>query len=344
MNMMKFSRKYKSVIASLAFVIIVLSSAILVVQGFNTGRFDRAKTGCDCHSLTADPTVSVNITGLPAEYTPDLAYPLIVTVSGGPPTTTGGFNLEVSAGTLDTSDINVQTNGGRNQATHTNRNQRTWGVEWTAPSQGTGDVTFWVAGNAVNGDTTNSGDGWNLNSTVVPEMQMPDNQMILKQGWNLISIPLIQTDTQLSTILEDINGKYNAVQAYAVIDTDDPWKHNHVDKGFSNDLTDLNEKVGFWVHITTPGDTVFQYNGTLPLSNQTIPLFPGWNLVGFPSLESKMRDDGLNNVQWGTDVDKIQAYNATSGSWEEVGEFDFFQPERGYWVHSNVNKMWEVPL
>ena len=53
---------------------------------------------------------------------------------------------------------------------------------------------------------------------------------------------------------------------------------------------------------------------------------------------------GLNNIQWGVDVNKIETYNATSGSWEEIGEFDFFEPERGYWIHSLVNKMWEVPL
>jgi hypothetical protein len=213
-----------------------------------------------------------------------------------------------------------------------------------APSQGSGDVTFWAAGNAVNGDTTNSGDGWNLFSTTIPEFQLPDGAMTLKQGWNLVSIPFIQTETELSKVLEDIDGKYDAVQAYIVLDANDPWKQYLDGKPFGNDLTNINEKIGFWVYITEAGDTIFQYNGTLPLTNQTVPLFPGWNLVGFPSLENKVRDDGLNNIQFGPDIDLVQTYNATSGSWEDIGQFDLLEPERGYWIHSMVSKIWEVPL
>jgi hypothetical protein len=344
MNMLKNGKKTKKIVGTLTFILVVISLMVFSVVGYSTGRYDKAKTGCDCHSLTADPTVSVIITGLPMEYTPDQTYILTVTVSGGPPTTKGGFNLEISSGTLSSGDINVQTNLPGNQATHTNPNQRTWTVSWRAPIVGSGDVTFWVAGNAANGNGNNGGDGWNLYSTVVPEIPMPENLITLKQGWNLISIPYIQDDQNLSKVLEDIDGNYDVVQHYNGTDTMDPWKNNLAGKTFGNDLNDISEKMGIWIHVTQPGDTIFQYNGTQPVVNQTIPLYSGWNLVGFPSLDSKVRDIALNNIQFDTDVDLIQTYNVTSGSWEELGISDYFEKGRGYWIHSNLMKVWEVPL
>ncbi|GIS45110.1 MAG: hypothetical protein Ct9H90mP16_21800 [Candidatus Poseidoniales archaeon] len=32
---------------------------------------------------------------------------------------------------------------------------------WTPPESGSGDVTFWLAGNSVNGDGAPTGDAWN---------------------------------------------------------------------------------------------------------------------------------------------------------------------------------------
>jgi hypothetical protein len=326
------------------FIIIVITMLVFSVGGFSTGRFDRAKTGCECHSSTADPTVTVSMAGHPTEYTPFQNYQLTISVSGGPASTKGGFNLEVSAGTLSTSDPNVQINGPQNQATHTNPNQRSWSVDWTAPAAGSGDITLWVAGNAVNGNGNNGGDGWNLYSTTISEIPQQEYQTVLKLGWNLISVPLIQEDQELTKVLGTIDGDYDAVQRFNITDTTDPWKHYKVGKLFGNDLTHINEKMGFWIFITQPGDTIFIFNGTTPTENQTITIHPGWNLVGYPSLSNKTRDTALNNIKFGPDVDAIWSFNATTGTWEGMGPSDYFNIGKGYWIHSIEQKVWEVPL
>jgi hypothetical protein len=141
-----------------------------------------------------------------------------------------------------------------------------------------------------------------------------------------------------------IDGYYDAVQWYNPTDTNDHWKHNKIGKPFGNDLFEINETKGFWIHITNPGDTIFIYNGTQPSVNQTIRLTPGWNLVGYPSLSNRNRTDALNNIYFGTDVDAIWSFNATSQAWEEISASDNFQIGRGYWIHSKVTKTWEVPL
>jgi hypothetical protein len=171
-----------------------------------------------------------------------------------------------------------------------------------------------------------------------------ENYTILKQGWNLISIPNIQDNQDITKVLEMMDGYYDAVQWYNNSDKNDSWKHYKVGKPFGNDLNRLNESMGFWIHITNPGDTIFVYNGTQPIVNQTISLIPGWNLVGYPSKSNKNRTNALNNIDFGSDVDAIWTYNATTQTWKEITASDNFEVGKGYWIHSKVTKTWIVPL
>ncbi len=167
----------------------------------------------------------------------------------------------------------------------------------------------------------------------------------LYEGWNLISIPLIQLDTDLLDVLDSINGSYDAVQWYNAGDNSDHWKHNHILKPSQlNDLVDIDHKMGFWVHVTQPGGILLQCSGIIPSENQSITLKSGWNLVGYPSLNNKSRILALNNLTFESEVDAIWTYNASSQLWEQIDEFDYFERGRGYWIHTTTDCIWEVPL
>jgi parallel beta-helix repeat protein len=169
--------------------------------------------------------------------------------------------------------------------------------------------------------------------------------LYLYQGWNLISLPTIQSNISLNPVLQSIHGKYDAVQWYNVSDQTDFWKHCHISKPpYLNDLNEITHKIGFWVHVTTSGETVFSYSGTKPTQNQTIQLHKGWNLVGYPSLSNHNRTVGLNNLTFDTYVDCIQWYDASSRTWHFMDQDDLFVPGRGYWMHSKVEAEWEVTL
>jgi hypothetical protein len=237
------------------FITILMVSMVFSAMGREDGKFDRAKIGCGdsgCHILTVDPTVSVNIAGLPSEYTPGQSYVLTITVSGGPSTTSGGFNLEVSQGILTLGDTNVQINGGTgNQATHTHPNQRSWTVTWEAPLIGSGDVTFWVAGNAVNGNGQNTGDGWNLNSYIVSEASTLD---ILPPGIFSASIDGVASKSvtqgtlvSLSAIIDDtLSGNSNIAGANYTIGQAN-WSSsipmNAVSPPFDNPIEDVAQTI-----------------------------------------------------------------------------------------------------
>jgi parallel beta-helix repeat protein len=171
-----------------------------------------------------------------------------------------------------------------------------------------------------------------------------ENYSILELGWNLISIPMIQVEQNLTRVLGSIDGWYDAVQWYNTTDSNEFWKHNKIDKPLGNDLFELNETMSFWIHINKTGDTIFVYNGTQPTTNQTIQLYSGWNMVGYPSLTNHNRTVGLNNLDFGVDVNAIKWFDAATKTWHFIDQDDSFVPGRGYWVHSKVEAWWEVPL
>jgi parallel beta-helix repeat protein len=169
--------------------------------------------------------------------------------------------------------------------------------------------------------------------------------IFLYEGWNLISIPFILSDTNLGVVFNSIKGSYDAVQWYNVSDTFDHWKHNSTKKpSYLNDLNRIDHKKGIWIHITEPGGILFQYPGTKPIENQTIQIHPGWNLIGYPSLTGYNRTVALNNITFGTDVDAIWTYHASTQKWKEITALDIFEAGRGYYIHSKVTKTWIVPL
>ena len=171
-----------------------------------------------------------------------------------------------------------------------------------------------------------------------------ENSIYLYQGWNLVSIPFIQPDTDLEKVLGPISGSYDAVQWYNISDPSDNWKEYHISKPFPNEFDKINHTMGLWIHINEPGGILFEYLGMLPTQNQSIPIHTGWNLIGYPSLTRYNRTNGLNTITYGTDIDAIQWYDSASKTWYIMNENDVFIPGIGYWIHSKIETIWEVPL
>jgi parallel beta-helix repeat protein len=177
-----------------------------------------------------------------------------------------------------------------------------------------------------------------------PLMQPIDNYTILSEGWNLISLPLIQENEDPSKVLEMIDGYYDTVQWYDANDIKDHWKHHKIGKLFGNDLVSINETMGFWINIMPPNGAVLLHNGTQPLTNQTILLQKGWNMVGYPSLTSYNTTVGLNNLILNTHVDAIWSYDTATQRYKELTESDYFKPGMGYYIHAKEECELDVPL
>lgn len=168
-----------------------------------------------------------------------------------------------------------------------------------------------------------------------------DFQIPLQKGWNMISVPLNQTDTALGKVLESIDGKYSAVQWYDIMDTNDFWKHNSVGKTIGNDLFKINNKMGIWINMDV-SDTL--YIGGELLTITDIQLYKGWNLVGYPSLKVRTVVDSLSSIAG--KYDAAYQYNASDSldPWKSDIDLDLTQmgPGEGHWIHATEDCTWTI--
>lgn len=168
-------------------VLIIGTSAVLLNNtpqpptGY-TGAFSPALTCANvgCHG-NGDPNAgsgSVTVSGLPATYAPNTAYPFSLTITNpaatrtkwgfaisakGPGgTTIGSFSTTNNNPALDTAAVNntglfpgeLQSYMAPLIAASTSYTYRS--LIWTSPATGSGTVTFYFAGNAANGDGINT--------------------------------------------------------------------------------------------------------------------------------------------------------------------------------------------
>jgi len=141
------------------------------------GIVGQTRGGCTCHNQTESFGVEATLDGLPGSWEPGSVYQLDIGFEGGPargPGARAGFDLRVSKGELvmPGSSLLVRVDPGSGEATHTpeGSNASGWSVDWRAPSEGTGDVTFSLVVNVVNGDAIQGpGDQWGRLEIIVSE-------------------------------------------------------------------------------------------------------------------------------------------------------------------------------
>jgi len=159
--------------------------------------------------------------------------------------------------------------------------------------------------------------------------------IVLEEGWNMISIPLIQSDTRITAAFQTISGYYDIVETYNA--STDTW-HNS-----NSDLTDINHKMGLWIHMRL--NDILTVAGIVPETTE-IELHAGWNFIGYPSLAIRNLDDALSGVSWNA----IQRYDAsdTNDSWKdntsskplEMNDLFEMRPGYGYWVNITEVTVW----
>lgn len=167
---MKKIYKYLSILAVPATLLLYSYSG--GSPGGKTGSTGDGGTTCtQCHTGTSEGQVGWITTNIPSKgYMPGETY--TITASG---THNGvvkfGFELTSEdaggaklAGFAITDAARTQLANSNNSVTHTQAgnvpvgNTNTWSVDWTAPSNMEGEVKFWAAFNAANGNGNTSGD------------------------------------------------------------------------------------------------------------------------------------------------------------------------------------------
>lgn len=165
------------------------------------------------------------------------------------------------------------------------------------------------------------------------------NEIPLSPGWNLISIPQEQTNTDPAAVLASIAGSYTRVYAYDNCDTVDPWKLYDPNDLAGSDLTAIDNTMGLWVEMSAAASLTL--TGSVPASTD-IPICTGWNLIGYPVDQELLvagalsSIDGLYDRLFGyevTDVDDFWEVHSV-GFPDYANDLQMMKPTRGYWVRA----------
>ena len=154
--------------------------------GDETNTDGTARTCGFCHTSTSiSSTVSIRLINSAGDtvsnYLPGQQYTALVRVNGAGMVNGYAFQM-IALRNADTTDLDgfldQGTNNyklstianGRTYAEHDNiSNTDGFAVRWIAPPAGTGPVTFYAAGNAVNRNGTSTGDGASITAVQIPE-------------------------------------------------------------------------------------------------------------------------------------------------------------------------------
>ncbi len=184
---------------------------------------------------------------------------------------------------------------------------------------------------------------------VVNEAPLPEISIPLYTGWNLVSFYLQPESTAVADVLSSIDSQYDLVYAWDAQAGD--WVQYDpalaATAPYANDLTALDHTIGFWINMLQ--DSTLVLSGTEPATTD-IALVPGWNLIGYPSIETRVLPDALesNGV---TDYSILMAYHVN-----DTPQWKIYDPVAapysnsllettpgwGYWINIGSNSIWNV--
>jgi hypothetical protein len=154
----------------------------------------------------------------------------------------------------------------------------------------------------------------------------------LNKGWNMISTPLILSNTTIVDALRTINDTLIIAQYYDILDSNDPWKDTLI-----GDFDKINNSMAFWLYLES-SDFLFTC-GIVPNST-SIPLYSGWNLVGYPSFRNQSLLNTLNGVSWKA-VQFYESSNISKSLWMHnnsakpslMNDIIEMKTGQGYWIY-----------
>jgi hypothetical protein len=244
-------------------------------------------------------------------------------------------NAQGASGSYDLEIVRINTTGGGRKFVHSNTAVPAGDTQYMQYGSwdGSGPMTMLV----------DRGSDGSVDETAILENQ---RVQALAGGWDLISLPLAPTSTALTETLASIAGRYDQVYAYDATDLKDPWKLYDVARpSFLNDLTQIDERMGIWVHTSEP--LTLTVSGRA-LFSTTIPLVEGWNLVGYPGQSTRPVTEALATIAGKYSL--VQTYDATESRWLTydvsappfLNDLTEMTPGKGYWLVVTEDCVWNV--
>ncbi|MEE9115947.1 MAG: NosD domain-containing protein [Thermoplasmata archaeon] len=172
------------------------------------------------------------------------------------------------------------------------------------------------------------------NRSTCAEDQLAKFTRYLSAGPNLVSIPLIQANETVETVLKTL--RFDKAWAYDSFNM--KWEWYMTFKPYRGELKTINHTLSIWVNLTKASNLTIA--GHVPHS-AAIQLRPGWNLVGFPSFNSSYAVADLKSI---TGSSRIEGYDSLSSPYHlrELGNLETLEAGYGYWIWVDSDITWIV--
>lgn len=171
----------------------------------------------------------------------------------------------------------------------------------------------------------------------------------LAEGWNLVSIPISVASAGTTDVLASIAGKYDLAMQYDALEAYSRWKVYDASLTVqTGGLETLDTRYGIWLHATSA--CTLSLSGPRVAGATDIPLYPGLNLIGYPSLRPRAVGDALASIT-GKYI-RVYTYDAadSEAAW---ALFDFtipgainslteMKPGQAYWIEMVQPAVWRV--
>ncbi len=157
----------------------------------------------------------------------------------------------------------------------------------------------------------------------------------LVPGPNLVSVPLIQSNETIETVLQTV--EYD--KAWFYDSSSQEWKWHMTFKAYRRGLWTVNHTTGMWVNVTESSNLTVA--GIVP-AQTTIHLHEGWNLVSFPSFNSSYT---VYDLKMDTGALRVEGYDPAPPHFLGVlGDAEVLQAGYGYWVRVDADVDWIVEV
>jgi len=157
----------------------------------------------------------------------------------------------------------------------------------------------------------------------------------LALGPNLVSIPLIQSNVSIETVLQTV--EYDKAWYYG--SSSQEWKWHMTFKDYRRGMWSVNHTMGIWVNVSE--DCNLTVAGIVP-AQTVIRLAAGWNLVSFPSFNTTYTVADLKAEIGAT---RVEGYDLAPPYYLRVlGGAEVLQVGFGYWVKTEAETDWMVEV
>jgi len=159
-------------------------------------------------------------------------------------------------------------------------------------------------------------------------------QITLQSGWNLISLPLVPSDSLIGDLLKPLVIKNEVISVWTYTNTPRVWQYYL--PGKSSTLTSMVDGNGYWIYMTA-ADKLNLTGTIIPSSHipPTYPLVAGWNLLGFkpqPVITNETVNQYLGSISGNYDPNNVWVYDSLSTNWVRATPLYVLHPGQGVWI------------